>query len=70
MTRRDLTSALCNDARKFKGTIPDKTPFELDTESKVQEPFDFQQWIDQNRDVINEKGRLAVFDSEKHQFQV
>ena len=52
------------------GTIPDKTPFELDTEIEVEDPFDFQAWINTNRDVINQKGRLAVFDCDKYQFRV
>ena len=52
------------------GTIPDKLPFELDMERQVEEPFDFQEWINTNRETIDEKGRLAVFDCDKYQFRV
>ena len=45
-------------------------PWELDTEIEVEAPFYFQEWIDKNRDVIHEKGRLAVYDCDKYQFQV
>ena len=52
------------------GNILEKLPLTLDHEIKLNDPVDFKPWIEAHRDELREKGKVAVYDCDKFQFQV
>ncbi|ELT95835.1 hypothetical protein CAPTEDRAFT_205859 [Capitella teleta] len=47
----------------------DEIPLHIDNKTKLQDPIDFKEWIKEHRDELKTKGRIAVYDTERFQFQ-
>jgi len=52
-----------------QGTIPKNPPITLDSKRKLQDPFNLDTWIKDNRSALDEKGCINLFGN-SYQFQV
>lgn len=57
---------LCNIA----DSVSISPPIRMDTEATLTPPFNLKQWIQDNRENIDNKGKLELFDCKSHQIQV
>ena len=55
----------------FSGTIPEKPPIIPDKYKTLEDPFSLNQWIAENRTMIEREGKLNIFGEEaNYQFRV
>jgi 3-hydroxyanthranilate 3,4-dioxygenase len=45
------------------------SPMEVDSETRLQDPFSLEDWIKSNQEAIDTKGKMSIF-GEDHQLQV
>ncbi|XP_013380956.1 3-hydroxyanthranilate 3,4-dioxygenase isoform X2 [Lingula anatina] len=64
-----FASEQCKTGKSVPGTIPEKTPFEIDTSRKLEEPFLLSDWLTKNENEIETKGIKRVF-GDGYQFTV
>eukprot|EP00914_Ancora_sagittata_P033600 GHVO01067729.1.p1 GENE.GHVO01067729.1~~GHVO01067729.1.p1 ORF type:complete len:288 (+),score=37.56 GHVO01067729.1:49-864(+) len=52
------------------GTIFEQPPIDIDHETKLQDPINFKEWINEHRDELKKRGKVPVYDNKRFQFQV
>lgn len=70
--KRFFASEQCKTGKPLPGTIPEKPPVKLNPTLKLQDPFHLDTFIKNNREEIDTKGFIKLFqrDDFAHQFQV
>jgi len=53
----------------YTGTIREPCPIMVDSETILGDPFCFRDWITERRQQMDKDGKMAVFDTDKHQLQ-
>lgn len=56
--------------RPINDSVPKKNSLLTDSETTLQDPFSLMDWIKKNNKKIQYFGKLSLFDTNKHQFQV
>jgi len=56
--------------KPIPGTIPDNPPIAIDTKIELQDPFNLREWLQNNHELIDQEGKVPVFDLVSHQLQV
>ncbi|CAB3991681.1 3-hydroxyanthranilate 3,4-dioxygenase-like [Paramuricea clavata] len=58
-----FTSEQHKTGKPIPGTITDKPPFQLDTTTKLHDPFSLRKWVEDNKSEIKEKGCKVLFET-------